>query len=73
MKDSQGTSQTKSSTPAYSAGVIGIQVTNNNLSKERAQRLYAIGELKAAAQVLSELAAGKHFRRATDRWEPLNG
>jgi hypothetical protein len=49
------------------------QASGTNLSKERAQRLYAIGELKAAAQVLADLAAGRPRRRATDRVEATHG
>jgi hypothetical protein len=44
-----------------------------NLSKERAQRLYAIGELNAAAQVLADIASGRQRRRATDRAEASHG
>ena len=40
---------------------------------ERAQRLYAIGELNLAAQLLSELAAGRRPRRAEAGGEVVNG
>jgi hypothetical protein len=40
---------------------------------ERAQRLYAIGELNLAAQLLSELAAGRRPRQAEAREEAVNG
>ncbi|MGO9229089.1 MAG: hypothetical protein ACLQKA_07750 [Bryobacteraceae bacterium] len=73
MKETHGTSETTSHATAYFSNVIGRQVTGRNLTKERAERLYAIGELQAAAEAFSDLAAGKHFRRATDHWEPSNG
>ena len=40
---------------------------------ERAQRLYAIGELNLAAQLLSELAANGQPQRAEVRGEAVNG
>ena len=40
---------------------------------ERAQRLYAIGELNLAAQLLSELASGGRTRPAETRGEAVNG
>ncbi len=40
---------------------------------ERAQRLYAIGELNLAAELLSELAAGRHPRQAEAGGEAVNG
>ena len=40
---------------------------------ERAQRLYAIGELNLAAQLLSELAAGIRTRPAEAGGEVVNG
>jgi len=67
MKNSHGTSRPTSKTPPYYASAIMSQTTSRILSKERAQRLYAIGELGAAAQVLSDLASGTPRRRATDR------
>jgi hypothetical protein len=73
MNSSQGAPQSTSNTPDYYAGVIGGQAGKGGMSKERAQRLYAIGELQAAAQLLSDLAAGKPRRRSTDRGEVPNG
>jgi hypothetical protein len=73
MNNSHGTSQTTANTPAYYASVTRSQASGKNLSKERAQRLYAIGELKAAAQVLADLAAGRPRRRVTDRAEAAHG
>jgi len=40
---------------------------------ERAQRLYAIGELNLAARLLSELAAGGQPNRAEAGREAVNG
>ncbi|MGA2039175.1 MAG: hypothetical protein ABSH42_07855 [Bryobacteraceae bacterium] len=40
---------------------------------ERAQRLYAIGELNLAAQLLAELAAVRHPRQAEAGGEAVNG
>ena len=40
---------------------------------ERAQRLYAIGELNLAAQLLSELASGRRPRQAEAEGEAVNG
>jgi hypothetical protein len=40
---------------------------------ERAQRLYAIGELNMAAELLSELAAGRGTREAEAGGEAVNG
>lgn len=73
MNNSHGTSQAAANTPAYYASAMQGQASGTNLSKERAQRLYAIGELKAAAQVLADLAAGRPRRRATDRVEATHG
>jgi hypothetical protein len=73
MNNSHGTSGTTANTPEYYASVMRGQASGMNLSKERAQRLYAIGELKAAAQVLADLASGRPRRRATDRAEASNG
>lgn len=47
-------------TPSYYAGLIGNRLTSRDATKERAQRLYAIGELNAAAQLLCELAARRY-------------
>lgn len=73
MNNAHGTSQATSNTPEYYASVMRSQASGTDLSKERAQRLYAIGELKAAAQVLADLAAGRPRRRATDRAEGNHG
>lgn len=73
MNSSHGTFQAAANTPAYYAGVMRSRASVGNLSKERAQRLYAIGELQAAAQVLADLAAGRPRRRATDRMEASRG
>jgi hypothetical protein len=40
---------------------------------ERAQRLYAIGELHLAAQLLSELAAGRRPHQSEAGREAVNG
>jgi hypothetical protein len=40
---------------------------------ERAQRLYGIGELDQAAQLLSQLAAGPRPRRVEGQWEAARG
>jgi len=40
---------------------------------ERAQRLYAIGELNLAARLLSELATGTRADRAEAGREAVNG
>lgn len=40
---------------------------------DRAQRLYAIGELNLAAELLSELAAGRQPRQAEAGGEAVNG
>ena len=57
-------------TPSYYAGVSNSQLTESNATLERAHRLYAIGELAAAARLLSKLAAGRDKaegrRAATD-------
>jgi len=73
MNNSHGTSQTTANTPAYYASVTRSQASGRDYAKERAQRLYAMGELKAAAQVLADLAASHPRRRATDRAEASHG
>jgi hypothetical protein len=73
MNSSQGRPQRTSNAPGYYASVVASQANTGNFSKDRAQRLYAIGELQAAAQLLSDLAAGRPRRRATDRGEVPNG
>jgi hypothetical protein len=40
---------------------------------DRAQRLYAIGELRRAAQLFSQLAASKYVHQAGLRVEAING
>ncbi len=40
---------------------------------ERAQRLYAIGELHSAAELFSELAAGSHPHQAEGGVEAIRG
>ena len=69
MNNSHGSSQPTANTPAYYASAILSQATGRDPSKERAQRLYAMGELEAAARLLTDLATGKPRRRATDRSE----
>lgn len=59
--------------PSYLAGVIQSQPTRRAATKERAQQLYAIGELNAAAQMLCELAARRHPFQAEGRGEAING
>ncbi len=49
--------------PSHYAGATGNRLTSRDATKERAQRLYAIGELNAAAQLLCELAARRHPHR----------
>jgi len=61
--------ETGTDTRSYLAGAIQSQLTRRAATKERAQRLYAIGELNAAAQMLCELAARRQLYRA----EALNG
>ena len=41
--------------------------------RERARRLYMMGELNLAAQVLMELAAGSHPEQGEDGGEAVNG
>jgi hypothetical protein len=41
--------------------------------RERAQRLYMIGELNLAAQLLLELAAGRRTEAAESESEAING
>jgi hypothetical protein len=52
--------ETGAHTQSYFAGAIQSRLLKRDVTKERAQRLYAIGELNAAAQMLSELAARRH-------------
>jgi hypothetical protein len=53
--------------------VIGNRLTDSDATKERALRLYAIGELNAAAQLLSELAARRHPYQGEGREESIHG
>jgi hypothetical protein len=69
MNNSLGSSQPIANTPDYYASAVLSQTTGRDPSRERAQRLYAMGELAAAARLLTDLATGKARRRATDRSE----
>jgi len=60
-------------TQSYDAGVIESQLTDSKATMERAQRLYAIGELAAAAELLSKLAAETHLHKAEGRGEKIDG
>lgn len=52
--------ETGASVQSYFGCVIQSHFIRRGATKERAQRLYAIGELNAAAQMLCELAAHRH-------------
>jgi hypothetical protein len=58
--------------PSHYAGAIGNPVTIR-ATKERAQRLYEIGELNAAAQLLCELAARQRSHQPPAKGERNNG
>ena len=58
--------ETGANTQHYYAGMIQSQLIQRGATKERAQRLYAIGELNAAAQMLCELAARRHPYQVED-------
>jgi hypothetical protein len=65
--------ETGANTQSWFTGAIGNRLTNSNATKERAQRLYVIGELNAAAQLLSELAARCYSYQAEGRGEAIRG
>jgi hypothetical protein len=46
---------------------------DNTPTRERAQRLYMMGELNLAAQLLLELAAGTHPEQAEGGGEAIHG
>ena len=73
MNDFLSLSRSTFNAQSYYAGVIGNRLTDSDATKERALRLYAIGELNAAAQLLSELASGGRTRPAETRGEAVNG
>jgi hypothetical protein len=57
MNDSLSPSQNTFRAQSYYAGVIQSRLIRREATRERAQRLYAIGELHASAQMLAELAS----------------
>ncbi|HEY1218519.1 MAG: hypothetical protein ABSE42_15910 [Bryobacteraceae bacterium] len=73
MNDSSRLSRGTLNPQSYYAGAAGKRLSDSDAKKERAQRLYAIGELKAAAQLLCELAAGRHPHQAEDLGEAVHG
>jgi hypothetical protein len=73
MNDFLSLSRSTFDAQSYYAGVIGNRPTRRVATKERAQRLYAIGELNAAAQMLCELAARRQLYQAEGQAEALNG
>jgi hypothetical protein len=73
MNDFLSLSRSTFNAQSYYAGVIGNRLTDSDATKERALRLYAIGELNAAAQLLSELAARRHPYLGEGREESIHG
>lgn len=65
--------ETGGSTQSYFAGVIGNRLTSRDAIKGRAHRLYAIGELKAAAQLFCELASRGLPHQAESQAEAIHG
>ncbi|MGA2275412.1 MAG: hypothetical protein ABSH00_17810 [Bryobacteraceae bacterium] len=65
--------ETGANTQPWFTGVIGNRLANGDATKELAQRLYAIGELNAAAQLLSELAARCYPYQAEGCGEAIRG
>jgi len=65
--------ETGGSTESCVGGRMQSRFTNRDVIKGRAHRLYAIGELKAAAQLFCELAAGGLPHQAQSQGEAIHG
>jgi len=57
----------------YFSGIAYTQLADYRAAKQRAERLYAIGELRAAARLLGELAAQRRAYQAQGLGEAIGG
>ena len=60
-------------TECYFTGTAEGQLSDYRAAKERAHRLYAIGELREAARLLCEVAARRHACQAEIFGKAING